>query len=413
VLNNYQAKRFLSSLKKRDYPTLIRSFLYVAFRFLGLLFSIPAIIILWIIKPFVWIKLGCLHSGRFGHLAFNTDLFMRRRQLGIHPNGPFYCFLSNPKTLTNRQLLNMWKRVIPVYESSVLCWLYFGMLPILKRTPFYQNLDMNSNEYYEFNNAKPSLHFNADEIEKGRKLLNLMGVDLEKDEYVCIFARDDAYLKRTFPNINWDYHDSRNSDIDTLIETIKFLIEKGFTVIRIGSIVNKPISFTNKKLIDYPYSVYQSDFLDIFISAHCKFVLTSGGSGMTDIATIFDKPMLAVNIGEFGYTPLTKNCLYIPKKYKYNNTNEYLHFRDAQKLARFWHNPAAFGLQIEDNSPQEILEVTKEMLAILEGQFEYSSESAKLMQAYHKLWKESDVSANLCKTPIGSTWLKNNRALYF
>ena len=85
---------------------------------------------------------------------------------------------------------------------------------------------MNSIEHYEFNNAKSSLYFKIDEIEKGRKLLNQMNVDLDKDEFVCIFARDDAYLKHTIPYQDWDYHNARNCDIDSLIETTKYLIEK-------------------------------------------------------------------------------------------------------------------------------------------------------------------------------------------
>jgi bifunctional ADP-heptose synthase (sugar kinase/adenylyltransferase) len=66
-----------------------------------------------------------------------------------------------------------------------------------------------------------------------------MNMDFDKDEYVCIFTRDDAYLKNLNPHHNWDYHNTRNSDIDGLIETAKYLIEKGFVVIRVGSIVKR------------------------------------------------------------------------------------------------------------------------------------------------------------------------------
>jgi putative glycosyltransferase (TIGR04372 family) len=412
VFNKSQGKRFLSALKKRDYPTLIRAFLYVVFRFLGLLFAIPTISILWILKPFVWIKVGGLHYGRIGHLAFNTDLFLRRRQLGIYPDGPFYCFLSNPNP-ANRQLLEMFKRVIPVFEGNILCWLYYGMLPILKRTPFHQDLPIDSNEYYEFNNTKSSLYFTANEIKKGRKLLNQMGVDLDKDEFVCIFARDNAYLENIAPYVNWDYQNARNADIDNLVETTKYLIEKGFVVIRVGSVVNKPINYSHERMKDYPYSGYQNDFLDIFILANCKFVISSGTSGMTDVAGISDRPMLTVNIGEFGYAPITKHCLYIPKKYKYLNTNNYLHFKDALNLGNFWSDPTALGLEIEENSSQEILEITKEMLARLENRFSYSPDSEKLIQAYHKLWGESDLMGSSSKTPIGIKWLKTNQDIYF
>jgi putative glycosyltransferase (TIGR04372 family) len=134
---------------------------------------------------------------------------------------------------------------------------------------------------------------------------------------------------------------------------------------------------------------------------------------MTDVAGISDRPMLTVNIGEFGYAPITKHCLYIPKKYKYLNTNNYLHFKDALNLGNFWSDPTALGLEIEENSSQEILEITKEMLARLENRFSYSPDSEKLIQAYHKLWGESDLMGSSSKTPIGIKWLKTNQDIYF
>ena len=413
MFNKTQWNRFLLALKNRDYSTIIRAFLYVVSRFLGLPFAVPTIIILWALKPFVWIKVGGLHYGRIGHLALNTDLFVRRRQLGIYPDGPYYCFISNPNNLANRQLLKMWKRVIPIYESRILSWLFYGMLPILKRTPFYQDLPWNSNEYYEFKNAKSSLYFTPDEIEKGRKLLNQMNVDLGKDEFVCIFARDDAYLKHSIPHNNWDYHNARNGDIDSLIETTKYLIEKGFTVIRVGSIVKKPINYSHKKLIDYPYSEYQSDFLDIFLVAQCKFLLAAGSSGFVNLADVFDKPFLIVNLAEYVWPPIGKNALYTPKKFKYKKTGDYLHFEDAIKLGQVWRNLADLGLETEEISSQDILEATKEMLARLENKFSYSPESYKLIQAFLKLLGESGVGGSQTKTPIGIAWLKKNQNLYF
>jgi putative glycosyltransferase (TIGR04372 family) len=413
VFNKSQGKRFLSALKNGDYSTITKAFSYAIFRFLGLLFAIPLVLFLWIMKPIFWLKVSRLHSERIGHLALNTDLFLRQRQLGIHSEVPFYFFISNPNNLANRQLLEMWKRVIPVYESRILCWMYQGMLPILKRTPFSQDLPIDSNEYFEFNNANTSLHFTPKEIEKGRSLLHQLNVDLDKDEFVCIFARDDAFLKQTATYNNWDYHNVRNADIDNLVETAKYLVEKGFVVIRVGSIVKKPINFSHERMIDYPYTGHQSDFMDIFLLANCKFVISSGTSGMTDLATIFDRPLLAVNIAEFWYAPISKSSIYIPKKYKYSKTNEYLRFKDALKLESFLRDLAALGLEIEDNNPQDILEAAQEMLARVENKFSYSPESKRLIQAYHKLWGESGIKGSPSKTPIGIAWLKKNQGLYF
>jgi putative glycosyltransferase (TIGR04372 family) len=406
---------FLSAIKQGDYRTIFYlTYMSVGLRFLAMFCAVIIIPVLCILKPVFWLKVGLLHSDRIGHLAINTDLFFRRRQLGIEPDGPFYCFLCDPTKVANRQLLTMWKRLIPICESRTLSLLFERMLPLLKKTPFYQNLPMNSNEYYELNNAEPSLYFTPDEIEKGRKIFKKMSVDFDKDKYVCIFARANVYLKNIRPNHNWNYHNTRDSDIDGLIETAKYLIDKGYIVIRVGSIVKKPINFSHEKMIDLPYSGHRSDFMDIFLLAHCKFIITLGTSGINDVTDIFDVPRLSAAISEVGLCPFSKNSLYTPKKYRYSNTNDYLHFEKARKMdPLWWQNPAASGLEAEEASPQEILEATQEMLARLEGKLKYSPESEKLIQAYHKLWSESGLQGSPSKTPIGITWLKQNQDLYF
>ena len=405
--------RFLLALKNRDYSAVIRKFISAGLLFLGLLCAVPTVLILWVLKPIFWLKIGLLHNTRIGHLALNTDLFLRRRQLGIYPDGPFYCFICDPTKLANRQLLTMFKRVIPVCESRALTLVFLGMRPILKRTPFHQDLPMNSNEYYEFNNAKPSLYFTPDEIEKGRKLLKQMKVDFDKDEFVCIFARDESYLKQHLPDLDLSYHDSRNTDIDSLIETAKYLIEKGLVIFRVGSVVDKPINFSHSKMIDYPYSEYQSDFLDIFLMAHCKFIVSLAPSGCTEVGTIFDKAMLTLDFSDLGIAPLRKNSLYTPTKYKYRSTNDYLRFEDGLKLENFWYNLPEFDLETEPINPQEILEATKEMLDRVEGKFRYSPESKKLIEAYYKLFDEVEFRGSSIKTPIGIAWLTKNRDIYF
>tara|TARA_Y100001934_G_scaffold161471_1_gene192602 strand:- start:1726 stop:2982 length:1257 start_codon:yes stop_codon:yes gene_type:complete len=406
--------RFLLAFKKKDYPAITRKFITVGFILLGLLCALPTVIILWVLKPVFWLKVGKLKESRIGHLALNTDLFLRRRQLGIYPDGPYYCFICDPTHLANRQLLIMWKRLLPICESRILSLVFLGMRPLLKKTPFYQDLPYNADEDYEFKNGNSSLSFTPEEIEKGRKLLNRMNVDLDKDEFVCIFSRDEAYLKKTFPGKNWDYHNTRNCDINDLIETAKYLTEKGLVVIRVGSIVEKPINFSHKKIIDYPFTEHQSDFMDIFLHAHCKFLISAGNSGINSITEIFDRPILFVDIMEFGSNmPLSKHCLFTPKKYKYSNTNDYLHFEDAKKMGHYWDHLTSFGLEKENSSPEEILETAQEMLMRLEGRFKSSPEDERLIQAFNKLWAESGALGSSIKTPIGIAWLKKNQALYF
>ena len=50
------------------------------------------------------------------------------------------------------------------------------------------------------------------------------------------------------------------------------------------------------------------------------------------MGNIFDKPTLTVNLAEQWLAPWAKDNLFIPKKYKYRNSNDYLRFEDAIKL---------------------------------------------------------------------------------
>jgi putative glycosyltransferase (TIGR04372 family) len=414
MFNRSKWKKFISKLKNGDITPLYRALVYFWFKYLGLVLVLPTIIFLWILKPFFWLKVGKIHHGRIGHLALETELFLRRRQLDIFPNGPIYCFVCDSRGVANGQLLTMFKRVMRIYEGRIFISIFDGMFPFLKRTPFYQPLGLSNNEFFEFNNGKPSISFTQDEIQRGRELLKNMNVDMDNDNYVCIFARDNAFLDRTMTHNNWGYHDRRNSNIDNFIEAIKFLIEKGLTVIRVGSIVQKPISYSHPRLIDYPLSEHQCEFLDVFLIGTCKFFL-GASSGIGDVAIPFDIPRLNVDMAEFGIAPTGKNCLYIPKKHKFTKTGQYLHFKETFviKLKQYSANFQELGLELEDNSPEDILKATEEMLARLEGSFKYSISEEKLMQAFQELWSNSDIICRDVPTPIGIEWLKQNKDLYF
>ena len=70
------------------------------------------------------------------------------------------------------------------------------------------------------------------------------------------------------------------------------------------------------------------------------------------------------------------------------------------------------GLGYEDNSPEDIVEVTQEMIDRLEGRFEYHDEDRLLMHEYYDLLSKSRILCRKVKTPIGRDWLKKNRGLY-
>ena len=214
--------KFVLNLKKGDHTAVTRALVYFGFRYSGLLLALPAIVVLWILKPFFWLRIGKLNHTRIGHLALKTDLFLRHRQLGRYPEGAFYCFLCDSRGLANRQLLAMFQRILRICENRILVALFDGILPLLKHTPFHQPLGLKDTEYYEFNNTKASIYLTPGETQKGRELLKRMNIDYDNDKYVCVFARDRAFFKQTMPYHEWGIqYDIRNSDIDHCIEAVQ------------------------------------------------------------------------------------------------------------------------------------------------------------------------------------------------
>ena len=109
-----------------------------------------------------------------------------------------------------------------------------------------------------------------------------------------------------------------------------------------------------------------------------------------------------------------KRPIYFPQKCKIVKTGQYLHFKEAfnRKYQALCKDPGPtstdakkLGLTVEDNSPQDILEATKEMLNRLEGIFQYSQEEEKLIQSFQKIWSNPK--------PIGIEWLKKNNSCIF
>ena len=80
---------------------------------------------------------------------------------------------------------------------------------------------------------------------------------------VCLIVRDQEYLKKKFPDRNYDYLNFRNCNIQNFKEAIKIATDNGYYVFRMGEVVESKLKINDSKFIDYS-SHYRTDFLDIF-----------------------------------------------------------------------------------------------------------------------------------------------------
>ena len=128
-----------------------------------------------------------------------------------------------------------------------------------------------------------------------------------------ITDRDNEYLKLSNKVKNYLKHDYRNEDVNIFHKAANFFTERGFKVIRIGSVVEKEFRSENKMIIDYSSSEFRSDFMDFFICANCSYAFGTS-SGALDICNIFRKPIGVLHLPVFDFQTWSNKIFIITKK---------------------------------------------------------------------------------------------------
>ena len=154
-----------------------------------------------------------------------------------------------------------------------------------------------------------SINLSAQDLKKGENYLKEKFGLNKNDKFVCITVRDNEYLKKEFPNIDFSYHDFRQTKLEKFIPAIKAIQKKGFYVFRMGKYTEKKLKLKNKKIIDYANSPYRNDFLDIYLTSQCSFHLATN-TGLQQVSEVFKIPTAKL-IVPVRHMPLLKKKLFV------------------------------------------------------------------------------------------------------
>ena len=383
----------------------------------GCLLIVLGLPLLCLIEPFRQIRLIEFREDRIGHLAQDTELFVRKLTFEARASNPKYVFLAARPA--NRQLLQMWKRRIFVLESVWLRRAFSGAKPILARTRFIEQLphwtdDSNS----ILGRGDPCLSFTPEEEQRGREFLEQVGLG-PGDWFVCFHCRDASYLSRRIgfgagevPSPSY-----QDADIATYFDAIKWVRDQGGFVFRMGAIVDSPLPPLGPRIIDYASS-HRTDFLDIYLSAHCRFFIGSN-SGIVCVPQIFNVPLCCANIFPFGVIVAGAKTIFIPKLLRsrsdgsicsltklseYNLLQDYGRMKELRQPATY----EAFGLEIIDNDAQDILQMAKEMYFMTEKGTQYP-EADELQRQYRSFFSGSEATEYSGR--VSSAFLQRHREL--
>ena len=392
---------------------LIRLFLSVPLAFVFVIF-------IRVIRPFLLIRVGAMRSDRIGHFALETDLMLREQESGVSlkPSRSVDLWYA-PEPIANRVIYEMWKRVMRIWPNWFMVPVFRlnNLMPGSKAHQIPNTASTCLDVHNLIDGAPPHLSFTAREIELGNKTLREMGLS-EGDRFACFIVRDAAYTKMAFPEKDMSYHDYRNCDVDDYILAAETLADRGLFVLRMGSIVAKPLRSSHPRVIDYANSNFRSEFMDVFLGARCEFCV-SDGLGFYAIPAAFRRPNAYVNYSPFHMFYSSRACdLGIAKTVSSLKTGKRLNLSQMGEngIAQFSHTSqySDAGVSIDSNTPEEIRDLMLEMLDRIEGKWKPQSGDDELQTKFWRKYSEViGEQRTICHGEIrakyGAQFLRDNQ----
>ena len=353
-----------------------------------------------ILRPFLVIYVAPLASGRVGHFVLDTEILLARLSEMSQRRRKVIVFWIPESVIINSCVYDIWREKIKVVRFSrvskaiLLTAVYCEKLTKLQMTLRFEGWDGYLGYTHLLNKYPPVFQMIESDKKQCEKLLQEIGIDTAR-EWVCILSRDSAYLEKTYPKSSWGFNSYRNSSINTYLDAAEFLAKEGLTVFRMGRIVEEGFKSLNSNLVvDYANSNWKSDKMDVYLSLHCKFFLSSS-TGLDAIAYAARKPIVTVNLAQPLTAIYTKpNHLFILKKFMLDNSfisiRKYLSI-GIEENGFTLDNPRnlrsqdldRLQIKVFDNTSEEILDATKEMFFLLQSGGDFS----KLSDAQTKFWQ--------------------------
>lgn len=370
--------------------------------------ALPFVLLMRILSPLATVRICVFDLSRVGHVLSHFDTYIRRRNAGLNGSRSFDICCFNKGKVANSQIKKMVERTIPI------CPFAFWVDKVNKRIPGWEKHVIREGSRWNdglVDEASPSISFTPEELKQGQEELKRLGVP-HNHPFICFHARDASYLKTHQPEINWDYHSYRNADINNYVPAVEKLVSRGYYAIRMGRFVAKEVKTNNPKIIDYAANG-GTDFLDMYLSAHCRFFI-AGSDGLAEMPTIFRRPVVWIDFIPLSSLYLiARGQLFISKKLwslkekRILTFGEILNTQVAQYCRTEDYQKA--GIEVINNSVEEIVDVSMEMEERLNGTWNETQEDQELQQRFWRII--GDRSEHKSFGQIGTRFLRQHREL--
>ena len=338
------------------------------------IWAIPLLIILRLFVQFVSFKIVCLRADRIGHFPMDSAEAICRAQKTN--DFRIYCLSSKP---VNEQ----WYKMLA--QKLVFCnclhYVYFFEKRLFKdlRVCEYGTLNQSRDILGNFYHSKFSqLEFSDEDKKVAHSWLRQQGIGFH-DKFICLLVRDDAYMKTHITNKHQDfsYHDYRDSQIETYSSGIRYLLDEGYWVIRMGRKTNNELNIDHSRWIDYSQtSTIQSDLMDIWLFANCEGCISTA-TGPDVIPAIYNRPLCFVNVLPASNLWSFCNALCAPKRLFHAESNQELNWNET--LSHTYYQSDLYRkkkIKIVDLTEKEITELFQEFHLHMKNELKYEKNMA-------------------------------------
>jgi len=340
-------------------------------------------------------------TKRIGHFVHTMNIYFNQK---TNSQKNFIDFFSTSGFISNLYFVELLKKKINFIPSKLNQIIINTILFISKISKGFEEHLIKINEY-SFNCIDEKRIFFNNTIKTntvGKNFLENNGIKLNKDKYVCLCVRDNAYLKKFgSEGKDYSYHNFRNQELEVFYHVSKYLADEGYHIVRMGNFPEKKFEPNiNKKILDYANSKERSDQLDFFLFENCDFIISTG-TGMDQIGNLFNKPAIHSTVPVHLIVTHISNRLYLTKHHycpkrkrnlKISEIFEYL--KDYGNFDDISMNKSLIdaGILFKDNSKDEWIEATKEMIFYIKnGHFQKSDIEEKFWKNYKRLIKETNL----------------------
>lgn len=383
--------------------------IYFPVYLLCLIMSIPVVLLVRLVRPIVHIRFGRIYAPSFGQTVLVSEVYLSRRKAGFdEPNTVDLFFFHGD--IKNQQLGRMIRRkmfvnplVQPFYDANLYLSGVGGWKTHLVKSPScYTERDVE----FSFLEVPPQLSFLNEELEQVNTELMKYGMK-KGDKFVCLYCRDQGYQLNS-ASLGHCY------DVDQFLFIIDKFVDAGYYVLRMGKNVEKPMTYSHPRVIDYGWQ-YQSDLMDIWLTANCELFINSGG-GLACAAVAFRRPLICINYEVFTFFSTAKDSIVSFRRFKKNG--KYLTLREMldlgfREIMRLPMDTKQTEIQIENLSEQEILDMIDEMISRLNGTWKIKNDLIEMQEKFWSILKEWDGFHSwhgeklLCK--VGHNYMLQNQ----